>query len=253
MTDKPILFSGPMVQAILREIREPGAGKTQTRRVLKTQSIDGYSANGNLVEYEMGLKHGLEFTHIVHGLWHPESNPNGKSAWYVPVPFRTGQRLWVREAHYLTDDGENGYAVYAAEQGEVDEHLANMQTTMASHPSIDWSKHLRLRPSIHMPRWASRITLEVTDVRVQRLQEISEADAVAEGVEPYCGIDPNCSGYRWYGDSAERGRWLRPRDSFRSLWDSLNAERAPWASNPWVVAVSFRPHLTNIDKMEQAG
>jgi len=235
MTDRPILFSAPMVQAILREIRAPGTGKTQTRRVLKTQSVDGYSANGNLVEYEKGLKHGLEFTHIVHGLWDPNSNPNGKSAWYVPVPFRTGQRLWVREAHYLTDDGENGYAVFAAEQGDVDEHLANMQTTMASHPSIDWSKHLRLRPSIHMPRWASRITLEVTDVRVQRLQEISEADAVAEGVE-----------------------WIREHDrdasdAFSRLWDSLNAERAPWASNPWVVAISFKPHLCNIDQMEKAG
>ncbi|WP_065330350.1 hypothetical protein [Tritonibacter mobilis] len=236
MTDKPILFSGPMVQAILREIREPGAGKTQTRRVLKTQSIDGYSANGNLVEYEKGLKHGLEFTHIVHGLWHPESNPNGKSAWYVPVPFRTGQRLWVRETWREWHDVDTSCG--------CSDHCACSSST--AHPAAyradgdeldadDREAGLKWKPSIFMPRWASRITLEVTDVRVQRLQEISEADAIAEGVE-------------WIGEHDRDAS-----DAFSRLWDSLNADRAPWASNPWVCAVTFRPHLTNIDKMEKAG
>lgn len=71
-----------------------------------------------------------------------------------------------------------------------------------------------------MPRWASRITLEITNVRVQRLQEISEADAEAEGVY----TDPACPAY----------------DAYRSLWDSINARRAPWDSNPWVWALSFK-------------
>lgn len=89
----------------------------------------------------------------------------------------------------------------------------------------------RWRPGIHMPRWASRLTLHVTDVRVQRLQDISEDDAQAEGCP--CQSDDDLCGM-------EAAGW------FRDLWDSLNAERAPWSSNPWVVAVTFRPVLGNI-------
>jgi hypothetical protein len=83
-----------------------------------------------------------------------------------------------------------------------------------------------------MPRWASRITLEVTEVRVQRLQEISAEDAVAEGLEwvsPTFGIHGLAAS--WSGD---------PRESYRALWDSINGERAPWESNPYVWALTFR-------------
>ncbi|WP_417816570.1 hypothetical protein [Tritonibacter scottomollicae] len=227
MTDKPILFSGPMVQAILREIRDPGTGKTQTRRILP-QSHPKFPHHNHL---------SLDVLSDPSEVWFWDGVHDRVGASYR-LPFHPGQRLWVREAHYLTDDGESEYAVYAAEQDDVDEHLSNMQTTMASHPSIDWSKHLRLRPSLHMPRWASRITLEVTDVRVQRLQEITLGDICAEGLaSSIYDFKPVQRGF----------------DAWISLWDSLNADRAPWASNPWVVAVSFRPHLTNIDKMEKAG
>ncbi len=88
------------------------------------------------------------------------------------------------------------------------------------------------RTSIHMPRWASRLTLHVTDVRVQRLQDISEADAVAEGCP--ARNDEELAGM-------EASGW------FCSLWDDLYAKRAPWASNPWVVAITFLPALGNID------
>lgn len=91
-------------------------------------------------------------------------------------------------------------------------------------------------PSIHMPRWASRIRLLVAEIRCEQLQEISEADAVAEGCSPgIIKVDvgglPQCAG----------GGAFSARTAFTRLWDSLNAKRAPWASNPWVWVVTFKP------------
>ena len=99
----------------------------------------------------------------------------------------------------------------------------------------------KVRSSIHMPRWASRLTLVVVDVRVQRLREITLGDMYAEG----CTIGK---------DDLDRGvlpqGWQGPWGEFRDLWDSLNATRAPWSSNPWVVALTFRTVQTNIDSAE---
>ena len=235
MTDRPILFSAPMIRAILREIEAPGAGKTQTRRVLKLgnrrpdyigprgctddPSCWGWSDDERgdywLVKRGEGDKGILDW-----------------SDW--SGAYRPGDRLWVRETwaagacanglaprclhpgFWLRD---NGGLWYAADEAEP------------AHPVTPKGPN---RPGIHMPRWASRLTLHVTDVRVQRLQDISEDDARAEGCP--CQSDDDLCGM-------EAAGW------FRDLWDSLNAERAPWASNPWVVAVTFRPVLSNIDRV----
>jgi hypothetical protein len=189
--------------------------KTQTRRVLKGKS--------GILAARSVLQRGAHWMGIEYD-----------RAWPLRLPYAPGDRLYVREAHYLSDDGESEYAVFAADQADVDEHLATMQTLMASHPSIDWSKHLRLRPSIHMPRWASRLTLTVTDVRVQRLQDISRGDAIAEGC-PFANMADGPS----------------PRDWFRDLWSSLHGPDA-WAANPWCVALTFSVHKCNIDQMEAA-
>ena len=94
-----------------------------------------------------------------------------------------------------------------------------------------------------MPRWASRLTLIVTDVRVQRLQEISEDDARAEGVTPHGG------GWTGYGRDADL--WLsNAKDGFRSLWNSIHGPGA-WDANPWVAAISFETRRYNIDTMEE--
>ena len=154
-----------------------------------------------------------------------------------PVPYLSwprlryahGDRLWVKEAHYLTDDGDSEYAVYSEDQTAVAEHLESMARLQRSHPQVNWSKHLRLRPSIHMPRWASRLTLTVTDVRVQRLWEISEADAVAEG---FASHPP--------GRSAQI--------QFHAIWNSLHGPAA-WDANPWVWVKTFDVHLGNIDSI----
>lgn len=204
MADKPIIFSAPMVRALL------DGRKTQTRRVLKPPY--------GTLEY------------LRDGTWRP-----------ICTKFFKGDRLYVREAHYITDDGDSGYAAFAEDQEGVAAHFAEMQTLMASYPNIDWSKHLRLRPSIHMPRWASRLTLIVTDVRVQRLHEISEADAVAEGIDRH--------GDRFSGYGKASDQWMGAIDSFASLWISIHGTEA-WDANPWVCAITFTAHRCNIDQME---
>jgi hypothetical protein len=111
------------------------------------------------------------------------------------------------------------------------------------------------KPSIHMPRWASRLTLTVTDVRVQRLQEITEADAVAEGGIGENGEAPCGEGYRdayWFNHGQDHGESFdTPRDSFRDLWNGLHGPAA-WDANPWVVALTFTVQRGNIDQIGAA-
>jgi hypothetical protein len=98
-----------------------------------------------------------------------------------------------------------------------------------------------------MPRWASRITLIVTDVRVQRLQDISEADAIAEGIKKLPGGNED----QWmdYPEGSSAAGWLQPVNSFDSLWESINGPGS-WTENPFVYAVSFIVHKSNIDALK---
>tara|TARA_R110002051_G_C8639651_1_gene485987 strand:- start:31 stop:579 length:549 start_codon:yes stop_codon:yes gene_type:complete len=160
-----------------------------------------------------------------------------------------GDRLYVREAHYLTDDGTTEYAIFAEEAADVTAHREEIEDLQIRQPQIDWSKHLRLRPSIHMPRWASRLTLTVTDVRVQRLQDISEADAIAEGIERSTE-HPNCwKRGKLTGDQNFVTVTGFPKLAFRSIWESINGADA-WDANPWIYAISFDVQLGNIDTLK---
>jgi hypothetical protein len=129
-----------------------------------------------------------------------------ESAW---CPYgQPGDRLWVRETTWRN----GGY-------------VATDKSNIA---------HEGKCPSIFMPRWVSRINLKLTDVRVERLQDISEADAIAEGIQG--------DGIMYYDYSPE-GTGLptqTPRSSYCGLWDSINGKRFPWASNPWVWVLTFR-------------
>lgn len=205
MTDRPILFSGPMVRALLE------GRKTQTRRVLRVPAPFDHSDDIS-VETATG---------------------------FIKPQFRRGDRLWVREAHSLVPA--------TAYRGSVGTgtivqtiHPTDGYSAAVMREGFDRSGTPRWRPSIHMPRWASRLTLTVTDVRVQRLQDIRDADCRAEG----------CSGGHdsipGYGFSAT------PGEHFRWLWDSLNTDRALWDSNPWICAVSFTVHKCNIDNVGAA-
>jgi hypothetical protein len=200
MKERPILMSDTMVRAIL------DGRKTQTRRVVKPQP-----------DRAMVAPH-CENGWWMWRVWTPEHAKHGyPSTRYgdVRCPYGVpGDRLWVRETWAPHPSGERT-AFYAATLGGL---------YVGGFPEWDgpW------KPSIHMPRWASRITLEVVNVRVERLQDISEADAQAEGCDP--AIAGHC----------EDGPLRTYRTGFVRLWDNINAERATWASNPWVWVVEFK-------------
>lgn len=238
MTDRPIIFSGPMVRALL------DGRKTQTRRVLKPWP--GMQAGWLKPEvlhaaptYYLATVEG----HLGVQMQHPQAgkhykgidiDPMSPLTW-VRLPYAPGDRLYVRENFIGPYAYEvNGYPprdwgnkpIWFPADGPVPE----------KHAGQFW--HCA-RPCIQMPRWASRLTLTVTDVRVERLQDISEADAVAEGCE--CDSD----GWRDY-QMPETQCCGTAIESFRSLWNSLHGPDA-WDANPWVVALTFTVRHGNID------
>lgn len=218
MPDRPIIFSAPMVRALIE------GRKTQTRRVLRNQPVPearfhGFDRDG-LVLFTVGCFYGKE-----------------------RLPYAPGDRLYVREAWSINATGGSSI-------GGVGDWGYNLEFRAGGFRSLRFSgdytqdPYMRLfdtqvgdwRPSIHMPRWASRLTLTVTDVRVQRVQDISEADAIAEGMpgRPKEFMDTTLATSRWW---------------FRDLWNSLHGPEA-WDDNPWVAAVSFTVEQRNIDAKE---
>jgi hypothetical protein len=245
MKERPILFSGSMVRAILSGV------KFQTRRVVKPQTewvepetvwqqADGHSGPG----------------------WyaHNEDYPEEGSLFYRCPYGQPGGRLWVKETWRIgawrENDGSLAIDYLASEPAKtpwitVPEDAENyhgssifekywIQSTddcIESELSTDddgryhWEpgqSPCRKRPSIYMPRWASRINLEIIDVRVERLQDISEKDAIAEGVT-------------WFSSGAVEcpGMPETPVDAYRSLWEKINGPGS-WEKNPWVWCISFK-------------
>lgn len=226
--ERPIIFSGPMVRALL------DGRKSQTRRVVKGLPIYVTTLIGS--DSRPTHEFGMHWTH------------EGVINEHVRCPYgQPGDRLWVRETWCRWYGGALGgdRGMECAEPSGTCgvTYLADMARRRVENAYWDRvrghsvlagfeTSHAKWRPSIHMPRWASRLTLELTEVRVQRLQEISEEDAKAEGVANYLqpGEVPD----------VPFGYLTDARDAFRSLWDSINGERAAWDSNSWVWAVSFR-------------
>lgn len=271
MSEKPILFSAAMVRAIL------SGSKTQTRRAMKlpTKSDSG----GPIYEHpRMGGWAATTFggggcftfgrggeripTPETVGIWHQTCGVAIAARW------QAGDRLWVREAltarplpNFLTGEPTNAIvAAYAADDEDVVEQ--------AGFNLCPWWKggedKRRGLPSIHMPRWASRITLEVTGIKVERLQDISEADAIAEGLLSQQGDDDMAgAGYKWTGLGYHGGTFDKhggatfhvpnhdgqcscrvggatpAQCAYRDLWTHINGPGA-WEANPFVVAISFR-------------
>ena len=184
MKERPILFSAPMVRALL------DGSKTQTRRIVKNRRDPNIGCDMSPGEIAR--------------------DPMAACMCPYGVP---GDRLWVRESWSAPHN--------------FDAHMPFEIPADARwhYAATEERGGLRWRPSIHMPRVASRITLELTEVRVERLQDISESDAEAEGAEPLL-VPPD-------GGS-------RPHvEGFRSIWDSINGPDS-WAADPWVWVVSFR-------------
>jgi len=207
MKERPILFSAPMVRAIL------DGTKTQTRRVVKPQPI-GIDEDGAILWRE-GQWSDLELA---------DASPYG----------REGDRLWVRETFGL--GSENGVCSAADEQIFY----------RATDPAWDEDKTgFRWKPSIFMRRVYSRITLEVTGVRVERLNEISEADAIAEGIDTSLSMDVFYSRGALATSRARedagipKGAPCGPRAWYAELWESINGIGS-WDVNPWVWVIEFR-------------
>lgn len=209
MKEKPILFSGPMIRAIL------SGSKTQTRRVVKLPS--------QKMDY-------TPWQHPQYGLITAWSDKRGGLNVYCPYGKR-GDRLWVRETHAIVPATAYRMSPGVAYRVSPDGHSwAVYREGWDRCQPGDW------KPSIHMPRWASRLTLEICSVRVQRLQEISAEDAIAEGLV----CEPEDISVRF---GAEPGKMTNrtPVAAFARLWDSLNKARGyGWQSNPYVWAIEFR-------------
>ncbi len=203
MNEYPILFSAEMVRAIL------DGRKTQTRRIIKAKHEEGVicgaaAAPGHAIESWGG------------GQWSRAVHSECLASPYGAI----GDKLWVKETWAAWDkfDGDaseiSGRAKDLVERGITQGHIS-----YRADPQTHADKW---RPSIFMPRWASRITLEIVSVRVERLQDISHRDALAEGVE--------------YDVSKQDGN---PIARYQKLWESING-KGSWAQNPWVWCVEFK-------------
>jgi hypothetical protein len=220
MTERPIDFSDAMVRALL------GDTKTQMRTMVKPQPLhtNGLDPWTTLRYFGDGLA-------IECGPDYPDGESDKRRCPYG----QPGDRLWVREAHAFSvvdpegrdwhDDPENWDVIYRADKQPGGGWRDGEGNQIAA----------RWRQSIHMPRGASRITLEITEVRVEKLQEISEADAKAEGA---CAADPCDHARRSCADIGCGG----PQDyrgGYRALWESINGPDS-WDANPFVWAISFK-------------
>lgn len=219
MKERPILFSAPMILALF------AGTKTQTRRKMKPQLDDDGRVRVNDGHAFIG------------------NSTSGNRVTRVICPYGVpGDRLWVRESLYRRPSGS---WFYSADDLYI--------TLPHDHPGvpamISWAHHKDGKhcPSIHMPRWASRLALEVTDVRVQRVQEISLDDARAEGIPQMHGEAVTLGLIRPYGPVPGNGPDSRDLwdnrtsvENFSGLWNSIHAkDGCGWDANPWVWAITF--------------
>jgi hypothetical protein len=230
MKERPILFSGPMVRAIL------AGNKTQTRRVVKTNHAGcGKSCHPAV----------LSITHRGGGFFGFDASEELRQQYITTFPFGTikcphgkpGERLWVRESWRTRREWDkispNKLPIPADELKADPEWCRDQYITYAVADEEAEKMHGRGRPSIHMPRWASRINLEITAVRVERLQDISEADALAEGISwPDDGRPPI--------DLTGMSNLRIAAFKYKELWESINGAGS-WAANPWVWVIEFKP------------
>lgn len=242
MTDRAINFSAPMARALMEGV------KTQTRRLIRDAAPEGATSAGVFASSKEGVTNRWSWL---------SGDPRDCDTWEflgdLTLPYRPGDRLWVREEYYqrghwepqqgLTKKGrKQKWAFVAADdvvRFDAPESFRKGRHN-ADPATVAWHKRL----GRFMPRTASRTTLHVTEVRVERLQAISEGDANAEGVER------DSDGWRDYQLPAVQCCGTAS-ESFRTLWNSINGPES-WDANPWVVAVTFTIDHRNIDTIREA-
>lgn len=247
MKQRPILFKSEMVQAIL------AGRKTQTRRIVKPSIVPhlewmGGSGDDSTEFDSLGL---------MYNTWRNDNGKEMPAEWLVycdeypeegVIPIgqgygAVGDQLWVRETFtqgydmtLLKGEGDDMNAVsiiYKADGKELYRECPEEIAENWGDWSCDGEGDPVFKPSIHMPRWASRILLEITDIRVERLNDISEADAKAEGAiaEPCDHARQSCEDIGCCGSTA--------KGHFKQIWESINGVDS-WAANPWVWVIEFK-------------
>lgn len=224
---RPIAFKPAMVLGLLREIERPGSGKTNTRRL-----ITRLNRFGPITEFGPSNTPGYDWHFRDQAMsWHDLRHAELMAA----LPYAPGDLLWVREEHRRIDS-------------DTDSIILRRVTLRYDADGTEqvhaWPEHCVMptmnlrRAGMHLPRDCSRLTLRVTDVRVQRLQEISEADARAEGAEPL-HIQPGGA------EGNPSDGHVSYRAAFAKLWNSIHGPDA-WARNDWVAAVTFNVTAGNV-------
>jgi hypothetical protein len=225
--ERPILFSGEMVRAIL------DGRKSQTRRVVKPtpswSAMDPYKYGGQKVDWQrMDWIRPYVGISDCRGWFTAGLKTSGNGCWgHFRCPYgKPGDRLWVRESWTI----KNGGGIIYRADGVEGFLRAYPNEEKVNYPLLRW------KPSIHMHRQSSRITLEITNVRVERLRDISEVGAKAEGVpiddSPCDHIRHTCESISCLGPGY--------RSSFCDLWEKINGKKHPWESNPFVWVIEFR-------------
>jgi len=240
MSERPILFSTPMIQAIL------AGKKTETRRVVtKHNSFIGEGGDWNKLEFYNKQTWNDE-THCMDKPYIAETfvdsgfpDKNGKKNYqYLHVPYDFEEEgviyrvypryspkdiLWVKET-WRTGAGLDSFPPHCSGDNSPYQYKADMATVRGKDVT-EYSPWGKWRPSIFMPRWASRITLEITDIRVQRLQDISEEDAKAEGMTISAPILQGVMSHKM---------------KFRLIWDKINGKKHTWEENPYIWVITFK-------------
>ena len=228
MKERGMIFNAEMVRAIL------DGRKTQTRRIMKVQPSEGFTPMNMSLEPDYKARWYTPGIVDKDGYLQPASKEvfgvsNENEGYSCPFG-AVGDRIWVRETSGLQVrrdalGGTGEFRVYRASNPDA----IRFTTASGKDYPIKWT------PSIHMPRWASRITLEITDVRVERLNDISEGGATAEGVPPAGSLLPDYPGTFL----TPKGDFATAKVAFQRLWESIYGEEN-WQDNPWVWVIEFK-------------
>jgi hypothetical protein len=228
VSEKPILFSTELVQAIL------DGRKTQTRRVITSDQLND---DPNYWE-SFGVQRAKDITFT------PQPSPGlyalfgnkGDDDWIEPIKSPYGKpsdELWVRETWQALQHGS--YKPFDCKPSEIPEQYADVR-----YKADEGETQYPWKPSIHMPRWASRIQLTVKDIRVERVQDMSVEDMEEECITGHSKPSALLGKPNSYYQNGDGLKYNTPQEAFRQLWDSINADRGySWESNPWVWVVEF--------------